>query len=135
MLETTTEVEIVFHPSIYKVRKNNKLKESIIREINGRSGSYNTGGTTREKIMTAYRENAIHIACCLEKYGELSPKKLRELGTGTKTQSILSKNFYGWFERVTKGVYSLHSQGKIALENYSETANYYKRLIGENKED
>lgn len=135
LLETTTEVEIVFHPSIYKVRKNNKLKESIIREINGRSGSYNTGGTTRAKIMTAYRENAIYIACCLEKYGELSPKKLRELGTGTKTQSILSKNFYGWFERVTKGVYSLHPQGKIALENYSETANYYKSLIGENKED
>ncbi len=128
-LKTTTEVEIVFHPSVYKVRKNNKLKESIIREINGRSGSYNVGGSVREKIMTAYRENAIHIACCLEKYGELSPKKLNELGTGSKTQSILSKNFYGWFEKVSRGVYTLNPEGKQALENYSEAAKYYRRLI------
>merc|ERR1712193_413992 len=98
-LKTTTEVEIVFHPSVYKIRKNNKLRESIIREINGRSGSYNVGGSVRQKIMTAYRENAIHIACYLEKYGELSPKKLSEMGTGSKTQSILSKNFYGWLKK------------------------------------
>lgn len=134
-LETTTEVEIVFHPSTYKYNKSNRMKESIIREINGRSGSYNVGGTVREKVMTAYRENAIHIACCLEKYGELSPKKLRELGTSVKTQSILSKNFYGWFEKVDRGIYKLHPQGKKALDNYSETADYYKKLLVESKED
>ncbi|WP_432666012.1 DUF2161 family putative PD-(D/E)XK-type phosphodiesterase [Wukongibacter baidiensis] len=132
-LETTTEIEIVFHPSIYKIRKNNKLKDVIIREINGRSGSYNVGGSVKEKIMTAYRENAIYIACCLEKYGELSPKKLRELGTGAKTQSILSKNFYGWFEKVSKGIYKLHPEGKVALENYSEAVSHYRKLIEENK--
>ncbi|SKC50152.1 DUF2161 domain-containing phosphodiesterase [Maledivibacter halophilus] len=128
-LQTTTEVEIVFHPSVYKYRKSNRMKENIIREINGRSGSYNVGGSVKEKIMTAYRENAIHIACCLEKYGELSPKDLRALGTSSKTQSILSKNFYGWFERVHRGIYRLHPQGKKALENYGETADYYKKLL------
>lgn len=132
-LKTTTEVEIVFHPSVYKVRKNNKLKESIIREVNGRSGSYNVGGSVRQKIMTAYRENAIYIACCLEKYGELSPKKLSEMGTGTKTQSILSKNFYGWFEKVSRGVYTLHPEGKLALDNYREATNHYRKLIEENE--
>ncbi len=132
-LQTTTEIEIVFHPSIYKIRKNNKLKDVIIREINGRSGSYNVGGSVKEKIMTAYRENAIHIACCLEKYGELSPKKLRELGTGVKTQSILSKNFYGWFEKVSKGIYRLHPDGKVALDNHSEATSHYRKLIEENK--
>lgn len=130
-LETTTEVEIVFHPSPYKYKKSNRMKENIIREINGRSGSYNVGGSVKEKIMTAYRENAIHIACCLEKYGELSPKRLRELGTGPKTQSILSKNFYGWFEKVHRGIYKIHPQGKIALDNYSETADYYKKMLEE----
>lgn len=133
-LKTRTEAKIVFHPSIYSRRKSNKLKGSIIREINGRSGSYNIGGSVREKIMTAYRENAIHIACCLEKYAELTPKKLRELGTGPKTQSILSKNFYGWFERVSKGIYKLHTEGRAALENYGETANYYRKLLEDNKD-
>ncbi|WP_432402433.1 DUF2161 domain-containing phosphodiesterase [Wukongibacter sp. M2B1] len=132
-LETTTEIEIVFHPSIYRIRKSSKLKNVIIREIQGRSGSYNVGGSVKEKIMTAYRENAIHIACCLEKYGELSPKKLRELGTGVKTQSILSKNFYGWFEKVSKGIYRLHPEGKVALENYNKAANHYRKLIEKNK--
>jgi len=133
-LETRTETQIVFHPSVYNTRKSNKLKGNIIREINGRSGSYNVGGSVREKIMTAYRENAIHIACCLEKHLELSPKELRELGTGPKTQSILSKNFYGWFEKVSKGIYKLHPEGKVALENYSETADYYRKLLKENKD-
>ncbi|SHJ61404.1 DUF2161 domain-containing phosphodiesterase [Paramaledivibacter caminithermalis] len=134
-LETTTEVEIVFHPSVYEHKKSNRMKESIIREINGRSGSYNIGGSVKEKIMTAYRENAIHIACCLEKYGPLSPKRLRELGTSAKTQSILSKNFYGWFEKVDRGIYKLHPEGKKALGNYGETAKYYRKIIGEKKED
>ncbi len=133
-LETTTEIEIVFHPSIYKVRKDNILRGTIIREINGRSGSYNVGGSVREKIMTAYRENAIHIACCLDRYGELSPRRLMEFGTGSKTQSILSKNFYGWFERVSRGVYKLHQEGRIALENYGEAVTHYRKLLEENEE-
>ena len=34
--------------------------------------------------MTAYRENAIFIACCLEKEGVLSATELKGLGTGDK---------------------------------------------------
>lgn len=128
-LKSKTSVEVIFHPSKYEKRKNNKAIKNIIREIGGRSANYNVGGVTKEKIMTAYREIAIYIACCFEKFGPLSPKELRKLGTGDKTQSILSKNFYGWYENVKRGVYTLHKEGFKALESYSDTADYYRKKL------
>nr|MDA3838664.1 DUF2161 family putative PD-(D/E)XK-type phosphodiesterase [Candidatus Delongbacteria bacterium] len=89
------------------------------------------GGTTRKKIITAYRENAIFIAVCLNKFGELSPKKLRDLGTGDKTGSILNKDFYGWFEKVEKGIYKLHDNGVEALNNYTEIADVYEKMMAD----
>ena len=66
-----------------------------MKEIEGRSADYNVGGSNKTKIMTAYKENCIQIASYLEHLGPLSPKALLELGTGTKTSSILTKNYYG----------------------------------------
>jgi len=119
-LKTGAKVEIIFHPTEYKKRKNHKTRRNIIREISGRTGNFNTGGTTGRSIITAYRECAIHIACFLFKYGELSPAKLRQFGTSDKTQRILADNHYGWYERVKRGVYRLHPQGKKALEQYPD---------------
>jgi hypothetical protein len=79
--------------------------------------------------MTAYKENAVYIACCLEMYGQLSPRKLRELGTGNKTQSILGKNYYGWFERVERGIYKLSKKGHEVFSMYPELVAYYNGII------
>src|SRR5208283_3706308 len=68
---------------------------------------YNRAGSTRTKLATAYRENAIHFACCLLVTGRTSPAALRAMGTGPKTLSILRFNAYGWFERVDTSVYGL----------------------------
>ena len=38
---------------------------SLIKEFESRSGDLNTGGSTGKRIITAYRENAIHIAVLL----------------------------------------------------------------------
>ncbi len=125
LLKTKTKVEVLFHPSEYKKRRSHRKRRSIIREINGRTGNFNTGGTTGKKIITAYRESAIHIAYLLSDKGALSPKDLRSLGTSSKTQRILSDNHYGWFERVKRGVYSLHPQGRKALKNYPELVEHF----------
>jgi len=79
--------------------------------------------------MTAYKENCIHIACCLEKFGPLSPKNLRELGTGEKTLSILHKNYFGWFERVKRGTYIISEKGKNEIKLYPEIVKYYYTTI------
>ncbi len=132
-LKTRTKVEILFHPSEFKKRKNPKIRRNIIREISGRTGNFNTGGTTGKQIITAYRESAIHIACCLMAYDELSPAKLRQFGTSKKTQNILCDNHYGWFERVKRGVYRLHPQGKKALAQYSDLVDHYKTMVDNQK--
>jgi hypothetical protein len=123
------KAEIIFHPSPFQRRKSigqNKLKrESVLAEINGRSADYNVGGSTRTKIMTAYKENCIQIACYLEKFGSLSPKALVQMGTGKKTSSILTKNYYGWFERVKRGVYMVTEKGKNEITGYPELVKYY----------
>ncbi|MCX7745543.1 MAG: DUF2161 family putative PD-(D/E)XK-type phosphodiesterase [Clostridia bacterium] len=127
--EENASVEVAFHPCVLEKKANKKARRSIIREMNGRTGDYNIGGSTRTKLMTAYRENAVYIACCLEKFGPLPPVKLKRIGTGSKTQSILSKNYYGWFEKIEKGIYRLHPAGTEALEQYSELAAYYREKI------
>ncbi len=113
-------VEIAFHPQPFAPRRDKKRRRAIIQEIAGRSGEYNEGGSSRRKIVTAYRETAIFIACCLDRYGPQEPQQLRDLGAGPKTLSILSRNVYGWFERVERGVYTLKPAGREALREYDD---------------
>ncbi|GAM14497.1 DUF2161 domain-containing phosphodiesterase [Mesobacillus selenatarsenatis] len=120
-------VEFKVHPEPYKrmTSKNTRKKAALIKEIEGRSADYNIGGSTKTKIMTAYKENCIQIACYLEKLGQMSPKALVALGTGDKTPLILQKNYYKWFERVERGIYVITEQGKKELEDYPELVGYY----------
>jgi hypothetical protein len=105
---------------------NRKKREGIIKEANSRYMDFNTGGSSGKKLVTAYRESAIFVACCLYRLGPLSPKQLRNLGTDArKTTSILSENHYGWFEKVERGVYSITEKGKEALEEYKELSDYF----------
>lgn len=119
--------EVVFEPTAFsgKVRKNNRKREAILKEVNGRSGDYNLGGSNKTKIMTAYKESCIHIASLLEKHGPLSPKKLKELGTSEKTPSILTKNYYGWFDRVKRGTYVINKKGMEELKEHRDLVEYY----------
>ena len=124
-------VEIVFHPLPLTRQKSSSKKRAVLEEIEGRSGDYNKGGSTGCKLVTAYRENAIFIACCLEKYGPLSPKDLRKLGTGDKTQTILYNNHYGWFDRVKVGVYALKPSAKAQMKEFKELLDLYRKRVDE----
>lgn len=124
-------VEIVFHPiPLPKPRRSPKTRRALIREIEGRSANYNVGGSTGQKIVTAYREQAVHIACCLDRFGPMTPCALRALGTSQKTQNILFRNVYDWFERLERGVYALRPRGRdeIAADYASLAAHYCRRL-------
>ena len=130
MTKKISEVEIILHPLPYDKKKNTRGRRVILREIAGRSLDHNEGGSTRQKILTAYRESAIFIACCLKKYGPLAPRQLRAMGTGEKTQSILASNFYGWFERIDKGIYGLKPKGAGALKEYPALVKQLRRKLG-----
>lgn len=124
-------VEIVIEPTPFhrpiSTGKAKYLRQAMIKEMNGRSGDYNIGGSSRKQIMTAYRESCIQIASYIELKGELSPKALIQMGTGKKTQSILSKNYYGWFVRIKRGVYALSDKGKQDIKEYPDLIEYYRQ--------
>lgn len=134
-----SRVEVHFHPNTFdrlkSTRSNKKVRHHIIKETITRSGHYNNGGSNKTKLITAYRERAIHIACCLMKYGQLSPSQLKKLGTGTKTSDILTDNHYGWFSRVSRGVYTLNNCAHEFLGEYPELVRHYIDMVSENHED
>jgi len=116
----TPQVDLILHPGPYDPKPDKRKRLAIIEEAAKRSGDYNKGGSTRRRILTAYRENAIYIACCLSKHGNMSPKQLREMGSGRKTQSILSQNHYDWFVRVERGVYTITNKAKRELKDFAK---------------
>jgi hypothetical protein len=118
-----------FDPVPAQKRKNPKRRRAVIQEIADRSGDYNVGGISRKKLITAYRDNAILIACWLKHLGPTSPKVLRKCGTGEKTTQILSKNHYGWFQRVERGVYALTDPGACEAAAYKEICQQAEALI------
>ncbi|HME71037.1 MAG TPA: DUF2161 family putative PD-(D/E)XK-type phosphodiesterase [Myxococcota bacterium] len=113
-------VQAVLHPLPFDRRRSARGQRAILEEMAGRSGDHNQGGSVRRPLVTAYRENAIHVACCLERNGPLAPRALRALGTGQKTLSILRSNVYGWFERVGYGLYALSAQGRGDLSRWPD---------------
>jgi hypothetical protein len=120
-------VEVVFHPLPFSKRKRSAPRRAVLEEISHRSADYNRAGSTRTKLATAYRENAIHIACCLLVTGKTSPAQLRAMGTGPKTLSILRFNAYGWFERVGRGVYGLAARAAGELGAWPELRRRYMK--------
>jgi len=119
-------VEVVFHPLPFHRKKRKRARRAVLTEIESRSHDYNEGGSTRRKLVTAYRENAIQIACYLDLLGPLSPRQLRALGTGSKTWSILYGNVYGWFDRIGQGLYALRPQGRQEVARYPRLVRRYR---------
>lgn len=127
------QVEIKITPSHFDRKKSMQMsrneRERLFDEIKGRNGDHNIGGSHKTKIMTAYKEICINIACCFEIFGPLSPKALRNFGTGKKTLSILNKNYYGWFTRIKRGTYCISEIGKKEIKEYPQLVHYYSELI------
>lgn len=122
--------EIVFEPKAYHfTRRDNQKRKEIMDEINGRTIETNTGGVTGTKIITAYTEKCIHIACILDMYGAMSAKQVREMGGADNAYNILRMNVYGWFEKTGHGIYDITPEGRLGLMEYPELEKYYTELL------
>ncbi|MEK5038440.1 DUF2161 domain-containing phosphodiesterase [Sporosarcina sp. FSL K6-3457] len=126
-------IEVVHQPASFdrqkSMQRSKKKLTNLLTEIEGRTGDYNTGGSSQMKILSAYKENCIHIACCLLHHGPLSPRILRQMGTGEKTLTILNKNYDGWFDRIQRGVYAISDKGKSELQAFPDLVEHYKGLL------
>jgi hypothetical protein len=100
-------------------RLNKRAADRVVQEFKERRADYNVGGSSKRKLMTSYREKALHMAYLLNVHGTLSPLRLRELTGNPKVAGLLQKNYYRWFERVERGVYRLTPIGRDALLTYA----------------
>jgi hypothetical protein len=96
-------------------RTNPKRRSRLVREHQRRRGDPTLGGSTRKPIMTAYRQQALICAEALLG-GPLRPRDMRP--AAPDAGKILLGNVYGWFERVSNGVYQLTDAGRVAVTQH-----------------
>jgi hypothetical protein len=111
-------VEVHCKPEPYIPRKTPKRTEGLLTEFRERSADYNIGGSSKVKLITAYREKALHCAYAMQTHGPLTTKRLREITGSAKVTDILQKNFYGWYKRVNRGTYEITPTGREAIRLY-----------------
>lgn len=111
-------VEVLLDPLPYQPRKNRRRLGRLLGEHARRVGDPTRGGSTRQPIMTAYRQEALRCASLLAQGAPMRVAELRAAGHLPNVASILQRNVYGWFQRVTRGVYTLTPQGRQGLERF-----------------
>lgn len=113
------KVEILMDPKEYVRRTNKRKQKLLIDEFNHRFTSTNIGGTNKQKIMTSYKEQAIKIAKTLLN-GPMSTKEIKAITNIPKTTNILYDNYYSWFFRESRGIYSLTEKGFKEITPYTK---------------
>lgn len=121
-----SQVDVAVHPKeAARPRRDKKRRLAVIREHESRTGSNNTGGVTRRKILTAYKEQAIQTARILRESGPMQASEVKKAGGPSNATSILSRNVLGWFGREpapggSRYLYQVTAKGLAALEEYRE---------------
>ena len=111
-ISTRGNVEVLVEPVPWRPRRDAKRRSRIVEEHRRRQGDPTLGGSTRQPIMTAYRQQALACAAALSG-APARPRDLKvELPDAPK---ILLRNVYGWFVRVDRGLYALSESGRAAL--------------------
>lgn len=120
-LKSKTRIEVALHPGDYSEKRQHKRRLAILREIDARYAEFNKAGSaTSDARFSAYRQRALYLAWQLKKLGPSSPSQLKKSGGPSQSQEILAANFYGWFEKIKRGVYGLSEAGQVALKNYKK---------------
>jgi hypothetical protein len=112
-------VEVLAEPGPYRPRPDRQRRVRLLSEYAKRHGDPSPGGSSRQPIMTAYRQQALACAALLQA-GPGRPRDLRVIAPAAGR--ILLHNVYGWFEREERGVYRLTAEGEAALRRWPGSA-------------
>jgi len=111
------KVDVLVEPVPWRSRRDGKRRSRIVEEHRRRLGDPVAGGSTRQPLMTAYRQQALACAAALAQ-GASRPRDLKP--TLPDAPKILLRNVYGWFVRVERGIYTLSESGRAALVRWGE---------------
>lgn len=113
-------VGVLLDPGGYKPRPSKPKLGRLLGEFHRRVGDPNAGGSTgRGGLMTAYRQRALAIARYLEEHGPTKASVIAGALAEPKARAVMYDNVYGWFERVSTGVYALSPRGRCELPGWS----------------
>ncbi|OED50180.1 hypothetical protein AB838_03610 [Rhodobacteraceae bacterium (ex Bugula neritina AB1)] len=113
--------EVHCDPGAYAPRKSKKKQARLLREFQALRGDPNAGGATRHGIVTAYRQDALVCAAHLAEAGASRGRDVAEATGVARATRLMADNHYGWFERVTTGVYQLTDAGRAGLVHWAES--------------
>ena len=119
-------VNVHADPQPYQPRQSKVRKQRLLREFDRRVGDPNVGGSTRTKIITAYRQDALRCAMVLFECGPIKAAEVSKETQVKKARNILSDDHYGWFERVERGIYQLSPKGREAFVQYENQISILK---------
>lgn len=115
--------DVVLDPVPYAPRKNKRKAGRMLGEHARRVGDPNIGGQAmRAPLMTAYRQQALRCAELLAANGPMKLAAMRSMADLPNVASILQSDFYGWFERVERGVYTITPKGRQGLQQFDRQA-------------
>lgn len=119
----TGQVDVAVHPKEASApRRDRRRRLAVIREHQGRTGSVNTGGVSRKKILTLYKEQALLVARLLRDMGPMRADDVKKAGGPPNAGVILGRNALGWFdrERDPGGSRYLYRPNRKALDALAE---------------
>jgi hypothetical protein len=105
-------VEVQTRPGPYAPRLDKAWRSRLLREFDRRRGDPAVGGSTRRKIMTAYRQQCLALAAALLP-GPGRPRDLRAVAPDAAV--MLRRNVYAWFLRIAPGSYDLTPLGRAEV--------------------
>lgn len=119
MQQSQQYVEVINDPKDYTPRKNKRKQQALLKEFSLRQGDPQQGGSTRKKAgLTAYRQRCIRVAEYLSKCTAAKGAEIKKAIDEPQATQFLSKDYYGWFNKVERGVYKISEKGKKELSEW-----------------
>ncbi len=113
-------VTVQADPGPYAPRKSKKKQARLLRAFDRLRGDPNEGGATRHGIVTGYRQDALRCARFLAVHGPSRGAKVKEWAEVPDATRIMAADHYGWFQRVSRGVYDLTDAGRKGIADYGD---------------
>ena len=113
------QAAIHLDPVPYTPRKSKQRQNRMLKEFAHRVGDPNEGGSTKTKLVTSYKQDALRCLTHLDENGPTKASEVAKATQVTRARTIMYADHYGWFERAEKGVYAITPKGSAAIIEFA----------------